>query len=179
MAIQAEYHDEPQLVPQSTGLVSFAQLAGASFACASCFEKACCFYRSVYGELMPFVLLGGLIGISIGGTVFGNRLAVAVAKYAPDLPAGTASSVRQSVEVIKTLQGADKQAVIRAYSEALGAFFRSFPIDACAVHVSMCTGEEENIVDGASLLCHRRIRVRPRRPYCDHRVGVGAVREEL
>jgi len=93
IVIQAEYHDTPRLVPQSTSLVNFTQLTG------------------------------GIIGIAIAGTIFGNRLATSIAKYAPDLPAGTAAAVRQSVAVIYTLEGADQANVIRAYSEALGYVF--------------------------------------------------------
>jgi MFS family permease len=93
IVIQAAYHDRPRLVPQATSLVNFTQLTG------------------------------GIIGISIAGTIFGNRLTSAINKYAPDLPASTAEAVRNSVAVIYTLEGEQKANVIRAYSESLGYVF--------------------------------------------------------
>ncbi|KAG8874894.1 hypothetical protein FRB97_005554 [Tulasnella sp. 331] len=93
IAIQAEYHDNPRMVPQSTSLVNFTQLTG------------------------------GIIGISVAGTIFGNRLGVSLGKYAPDLPAATVQAIKSSVTAIATLSGDDKANVIRAYSEALGYVF--------------------------------------------------------
>jgi len=93
IVIQAEYHDQPRMVPQSTSLVNFTQLTG------------------------------GIIGIAIAGTIFGNRLSTSIAKYAPDLPQATIVAVKQSVSVIYTLEGADQAGVIKAYSEALGYVF--------------------------------------------------------
>ncbi|KAG8885078.1 hypothetical protein FRB97_002243 [Tulasnella sp. 331] len=93
IVIQAEYHDEPRMVPQATSLVNFTQLTG------------------------------GIIGVAVAGTIFGNRLSSSIAKYAPGLSADTVSAVRQSVTVIQTLSGEDKANVIRAYSEALGYVF--------------------------------------------------------
>ncbi|KAG8946383.1 hypothetical protein FRC03_001392 [Tulasnella sp. 419] len=84
---------QPSLVPQATSLVNFTQL------------------------------LGGIVGIAIAGTIFGNRLRSGLAVYAPDLPHETAVAVSQSVAVIRTLSGAQKEGVVRAYSEALGYIF--------------------------------------------------------
>jgi len=93
IAIQAEYAHEPEMVPQATSLVTFAQL------------------------------VGGIIGIAVAGTIFGNQLTTGFAKYAPNLPQDVALSVRQSVLVISTLSPEDKANVIKAYSDALGYVF--------------------------------------------------------
>ncbi|KAG9039579.1 hypothetical protein FRB95_009159 [Tulasnella sp. JGI-2019a] len=93
IVIQAEYHDQPRLVPQSTSLVNFTQLTG------------------------------GIIGVAVAGTIFGNRLTTALNKYAPTLSSDSAEAVRQSVSAIGNLTGDDKANVIRAYSEALGYVF--------------------------------------------------------
>ncbi|KAG8991828.1 hypothetical protein FRB93_002563 [Tulasnella sp. JGI-2019a] len=93
IVIQAEYHDQPRLVPQSTSLVNFTQLTG------------------------------GIIGVAVAGTIFGNRLNTGLAKYAPTLSAASAEAVRQSVTAIKSLEGEDKANVIRAYTDALGYVF--------------------------------------------------------
>ncbi|KAM0793803.1 hypothetical protein ACM66B_001219 [Microbotryomycetes sp. NB124-2] len=77
-------------IPQKTGLVTFSQL------------------------------VGGTIGIAIGNTIFGNKLASALRAYAPDAPF---ELVRQSVESIKTLAPELKPGVIRAYVEALNNVF--------------------------------------------------------
>ena len=91
--IQAEYHDKPVMVPQATSLVNFTQL------------------------------VGGIVGIAVSGSVFGNRLSSGIALYAPELDSAIAIAVKQSVKVIATLEGAEKAAVIKAYSEALGGLF--------------------------------------------------------
>ncbi|KAG8888314.1 hypothetical protein FRB98_007972 [Tulasnella sp. 332] len=93
VAIQAEYHDEPQKIPQSTSLVNFSKWSG------------------------------GVIGLAAGGAIFGNRLAADIKMYAPDLSPATARAVRQSVFVIQTLGAQDKENVINAYSNALGCVF--------------------------------------------------------
>ncbi|KAG9010748.1 hypothetical protein FRB94_010026 [Tulasnella sp. JGI-2019a] len=93
IAIQAEYHDNPRMVPQSTSLVNFTQLSG------------------------------GIIGISVAGTIFGNRLGVSLAKFAPELSEEVVLMVKSSVSTIATLSGDDKANVIRAYSDALGYVF--------------------------------------------------------
>ncbi|KAG8894654.1 hypothetical protein FRC00_008630 [Tulasnella sp. 408] len=93
IAIQAEYVNEPEMVPQSTSLLNFTQL------------------------------VGGIIGIAISGTIFGNQLSKGIAHYAPNLDPALAATVKQSVEVIHSLTGDDKAHVIRAYSEALGYVF--------------------------------------------------------
>ncbi|KAG8863135.1 hypothetical protein FRB96_009317 [Tulasnella sp. 330] len=93
IAIQAEYHDNPRMVPQSTSLVNFTQYSG------------------------------GIIGVSVAGTIFNNRLGVSLMKFAPDLPATTVLMIKSSVATISTLSGDEKANVIRAYSEALGYVF--------------------------------------------------------
>lgn len=65
---------------------------------------------------------------SIAGTIFANRLQTALALYAPNLDPDVAEAVRHSVAVIKTLSGADKDGVVKAYAEALGyTFILSIP----------------------------------------------------
>ncbi|KAG8880655.1 hypothetical protein FRB97_000609 [Tulasnella sp. 331] len=91
IVIQAEYHDQPGLIPRGTSFVNFTQLTG------------------------------GAIGIAIAGTIFGNQLTSSMAKYAPNLSSSIVLAVRQSVNVIYTLPVEDKANVIRAYSESLGA----------------------------------------------------------
>jgi len=93
ITIQAEYNDEPIMVPQATSLVNFTQL------------------------------VGGIVGIAVAGAIFGNRLSSGISKYAPNLDPAVSTAVRQSVHVIYTLEGDDRAHVIKAYSEALGYVF--------------------------------------------------------
>jgi len=93
IAIQAEYAHEPKMVPQSTSLVNFTQLTG------------------------------GIIGIAIAGTIFGNQLSKSLAIHAPNLSPALALAVRQSVQVIRTLDPEDKVNVVKAYTQALGYVF--------------------------------------------------------
>ncbi|KAG8857977.1 hypothetical protein FRB96_005468 [Tulasnella sp. 330] len=93
VAIQAEYHNEPQKIPQSTSLVNF------------------------------FTWSGGVIGLAAAGAIFGNRLASDIKAFAPDLSPETVSAVRQSVLAISALDASARQNVIKAYSNALGCVF--------------------------------------------------------
>ena len=72
----------PEDLPQATALVSFAQL------------------------------LGGVLGISVCGTVFANELSSGLKKYAPEAPF---KLVRDSVEAIYTLPVEQRAGVIHAY----------------------------------------------------------------
>ncbi|KAG0143946.1 hypothetical protein CROQUDRAFT_48074 [Cronartium quercuum f. sp. fusiforme G11] len=96
---------EEKDIPQATSLVTFAQL------------------------------IGGVIGIAVAQTIFGNALSSNLIKYAPDAPF---ELVRSSVETIATLPESLRPGVIHAYIEALqqvyilgipcgaAAFFSSF-----------------------------------------------------
>ncbi|KAG8887583.1 hypothetical protein FRB98_009425 [Tulasnella sp. 332] len=93
VAIQAEYHDEPQKIPQSTSLVNCAKWSG------------------------------GVIGLAAAGAMFNNRLSTSIHQYAPSLPPETVTMVKESILIIATLQDPDKQNVIRAYSDSMGCVF--------------------------------------------------------
>ncbi|KAG9038717.1 hypothetical protein FRB95_000307 [Tulasnella sp. JGI-2019a] len=93
VAIQAEYYDEPQKIPQSSSLVNFSKWTG------------------------------GALGLAAGGGIFGNRLSSSITAFAPDLPPETSEAVKQSVIAIHSLTGQDKVNVLRAYSNALGCVF--------------------------------------------------------
>jgi len=103
MAIQAEYADEPELIPQASSLLTFLQL------------------------------LGGVIGIAIAGTIFNNELVKELAKYASGLTPETLQAVKQSVTVIFTLPESMQVPVVKAYVHALDyAFLLSVPTCICA-----------------------------------------------
>ncbi|EJD43051.1 transporter [Auricularia subglabra TFB-10046 SS5] len=91
IAIQAEYADKEHMVPQATAVVAWAQL------------------------------LGGIIGISIAGTVFANGLN----KFLPvGLPPEIRDHVRQSVAVIFMIPDeAQRAAVIHSYIKAIDQVF--------------------------------------------------------
>ncbi|QRV80260.1 major facilitator superfamily transporter [Ceratobasidium sp. AG-Ba] len=93
IAIQAEYANEEELIPQGSSLVTFTQL------------------------------IGGIIGIAIAGSVLANQLGKYLFLYAPDLPEGVSMAVRQSVSVIFTLPQEQRDVVIRAYLKALNTVF--------------------------------------------------------
>ena len=93
IAIQAEYADEVETIPQATSLVTFLQL------------------------------VGGTVGIAISGTVFGTRLTTNLAQYAGVIPAETLQAVRQSVSVIFKLPQELQDSVVKAYVAALDYTF--------------------------------------------------------
>ncbi|KAH9815249.1 major facilitator superfamily domain-containing protein [Melampsora americana] len=73
-------------VPQATSMVTFAQL------------------------------IGGVIGIAVAQTIFGNALTTNLIKFAPDAPFAL---VRSSVESIATLPDSIRPGVIHAYTNSL------------------------------------------------------------
>ncbi|PVF94123.1 ABC transporter [Serendipita vermifera] len=93
MAIQAEYVDEPSLIPQASSLLTF------------------------------FQLLGGVVGIAIAGTIFNNQLSKTIAQYASSLPPEMVTPVKQSVTVIFSLPPELKSQVVHAYVKALDYTF--------------------------------------------------------
>jgi len=107
IAIQAEYNSEENMIPQSSSMVTFTQL------------------------------VGGIIGIAIAGSIFANQLVKELAHYAPNLSPDVVRGVRQSVTYIATLPLDEREAVISAYSRALGyAWLLSVP---CGVLASLCS----------------------------------------
>jgi len=103
MAIQAEYADEVELVPQASSLLTFLQL------------------------------LGGVIGIAIAGTIFNNQLVKELATYASGLDPQVMQAVKQSVTVIFTLPASQQAPVVHSYVKALDyTFVLSVPTCVCA-----------------------------------------------
>lgn len=91
MAVQAEYAYEPELIPQASSLLTFLQL------------------------------LGGVIGIAIAGTIFGNQLGAELANSG--LPEEVINGVKQSVTVIFSLQPEARAPVVTAYIKAVDYTF--------------------------------------------------------
>ena len=94
IAIQTEFNDQPELIPQATAVASFAQL------------------------------VGGTLGIAVAGTVFSNQLVHNLSgpireALGPDL----LRAVRQSVTVIFNLPEQLRQPVIDAYVNAIATMF--------------------------------------------------------
>ncbi|KAH7886416.1 MFS general substrate transporter [Phlebopus sp. FC_14] len=71
VAIQAEYADNEVLIPQATAFVNFCQI------------------------------LGGIVSISMAGSIFANELRRNVPIYAPDLTSAMLSAILQSVTAIQ------------------------------------------------------------------------------
>ncbi|PVF94122.1 ABC transporter [Serendipita vermifera] len=98
-AIQAEYADEPSLIPQASSLLSCLQF------------------------------LGGAIGIAITGTVFNNQLSKTIAQYASSLSPEMITAVKQSVTVIFSLSHELQRQVVHAYVKALDyTFIMAVPV---------------------------------------------------
>lgn len=70
-----------------------------------------------------FQLLGGVLGISIAGTVFANSLKSNISMYAPTLPNQLITGARQSISIVFGLPADLKHQVIIAYVRALDWVF--------------------------------------------------------
>ncbi|KAJ7249526.1 major facilitator superfamily domain-containing protein [Mycena haematopus] len=93
LAVQAEFAEEPDRVPQATSLVSFSQLLGLS------------------------------VGVATGGALFGNELNKQLIADAPFLSEVLRQALKDSVELIFTLPQESQGAVISAYTKSLSAVF--------------------------------------------------------
>ncbi|CAG7852110.1 Putative HC-toxin efflux carrier TOXA [Serendipita indica DSM 11827] len=103
MAIQAEYADTPNLIPQASSLLTFLQL------------------------------LGGVVGIAIAGTIFNNQLVKELARFGGTLEPDVLQAVKQSVTVIFTLPADIQTVVVHSYVKALDyTFILSVPTCALA-----------------------------------------------
>jgi MFS family permease len=86
LAAQAEYAKQPHIIGKVTGVTTFTQM------------------------------LGGLIGLAVGGSIFADKLSQNLDKYAPGVDAKVASSPTD----IRTIVSGDQlQAVIHAYTDSL------------------------------------------------------------
>ncbi|KAL7411362.1 ABC transporter [Mrakia frigida] len=91
VAIQAEFHSTPELVAQATALGTF------------------------------FQLIGGVIGISISGTLFNNQLASELSKLG--VSSEIIEGVKASVKTIFALDADLKELVLSGYVKALNPVF--------------------------------------------------------
>ncbi|CCA66622.1 probable DHA14-like major facilitator; ABC transporter [Serendipita indica DSM 11827] len=93
IAVQAEWADKDELIPQATSIVTF------------------------------FQLMGGILGIAIAGSVFANQLRKNIAIFAPGLDPRIAEAVRQTLSVLEMLPQEVQGQVIQAYLRALNYVF--------------------------------------------------------
>ncbi|KAG8832129.1 hypothetical protein FRC17_001962 [Serendipita sp. 399] len=93
IAIQTEWADRDELIPQATSIVTF------------------------------FQLMGGILGIAIAGAVFANQLRSSLAIYAPGLDPQIAEMIKNTLSVVATLQPDVQAKVITAYVRALNYVF--------------------------------------------------------
>ncbi|KAG8815924.1 hypothetical protein FRC19_000679 [Serendipita sp. 401] len=110
MAIQAEYADTPELIPQASSLLTFLQL------------------------------LGGVVGIAIAGTIFNNQLVKELAANDTQsvLTPEMLQAVKQSVTVIFQLDPTVRDLVVHSYVKALDyTFIYSVPTSALAGFAAM------------------------------------------
>lgn len=64
--------------------------------------------------------VGALVGVTIAGTIFINKIHQGVPKYAPDLSPDLTEVVIQTVSAIAKVPKESQAGVLRAYREALG-----------------------------------------------------------
>ncbi|KAJ7221873.1 ABC transporter [Mycena rebaudengoi] len=93
LAVQADFVDEPERIPQATSLVSFSQLLGLA------------------------------VGVAAGGAVFGNELEKQLTVQAPFLSGDLRTILKGSVKLISALPPDEQTAVVRAYTQSLSAVY--------------------------------------------------------
>ncbi|KDQ20414.1 hypothetical protein BOTBODRAFT_183202 [Botryobasidium botryosum FD-172 SS1] len=71
--------------------------------------------------------IGGILGVSIAGTIFQNKLASGLLQFAPEAPYAL---LRHSIEAIATLPANQKAGAIHAYVEALKLVFVAMGVSA-------------------------------------------------
>ncbi|KAJ7572138.1 MFS general substrate transporter [Mycena floridula] len=93
IAVQADYADNEDMIPQATSFVSFCQI------------------------------LGGLVGIAMGGSIFANNLRRNLDVYGDILSPEIKMAILRSVSVIKLLPEPQQTDVVSAYAQSLGPVF--------------------------------------------------------
>ena len=93
IAVQAEYANEQETIPQATSLLTFMQL------------------------------MGGTVGNAILGTVFGTKLTSNLAQNVGVIPTAILQIVRQSVSIVFMLPKALQEPIVNAYVAALSYTF--------------------------------------------------------
>ncbi|KAK1228815.1 hypothetical protein PQX77_008134 [Marasmius sp. AFHP31] len=93
VAVQADYADEEEMIPQATSFFSFCQI------------------------------LGGIVGIAMAGSIFSNNFRKNLDLHATNLPPEIKAAVLSSVTVIRSLPEALKAEVVLAYARSLGPIF--------------------------------------------------------
>ncbi|KAJ6515064.1 MFS general substrate transporter [Mycena vitilis] len=93
LAVQVDYADDEDMIPQATAFVSFTQI------------------------------LGGIVGIAVAGSIFANKFRRNLDVYGGDLPPDAKAAVLQTVTVIKTLPPELRAQVVDAYARSLGPIF--------------------------------------------------------
>ncbi|KAG8880192.1 hypothetical protein FRB99_004827 [Tulasnella sp. 403] len=68
-------------------------------------------------------LFGGMVGVSIAGTIFTNKLRHGIQRYAPGLPQEIMKDVVESVNALDEVPSDKLQGVLFAYSTSLGYVF--------------------------------------------------------
>lgn len=103
VAVQAEWRDSVEVIPQATTLIAFCQIFGA------------------------------ILGISIAETVFANQLKHNLAVSMPNLPATVRSALQQSVAGLKELDPSLRKSVLQAYLHSIAqSFLLGVPASALA-----------------------------------------------
>jgi len=116
LSVQGEYAYQPHLIAQGTAMVNFTQT------------------------------MGGVFGISIGGTVFLNKL-TSILKNTPGLTSEQILLVRSSVLAIAKLPANVMPAVISAYSDALNdVFIIGVPVIVLGAFAGMVT-RNHNLIE--------------------------------
>ncbi|KAG8983536.1 hypothetical protein FRB94_007770 [Tulasnella sp. JGI-2019a] len=93
MIVQAEYRNEPKIIPQVSALMNALQL------------------------------FGGMVGVAISGTIFSNKLRSGLTQYAPGLPDDIKNEIVASVTGIGQVPSEFLHPVLHSYSNALGYVF--------------------------------------------------------
>jgi hypothetical protein len=105
LAVQFELKAEPWLIPAGTGISIFSKFSFSEF-------------KFVADSVVGFA--GRIVGLSIGGSVFGNTIQTNIAKYAPDLPPQYAEALINDASAVWTLIPEQyREASLIAYTEAL------------------------------------------------------------
>lgn len=65
-------------------------------------------------------LFGGMVGVAVSGTIFSNKLRSGLALYAPGLDSDVRDAIIASVSAIGDVPSDLHDAVLHAYSTALG-----------------------------------------------------------
>jgi len=124
VAVQAEWRDSVEIIPQATTVIAFCQT------------------------------FGSILGVSVAETVFTNQLKHNLAIKAPNLPATVISALEQSLATLEELDPSVRESVLRAYLQSIAQSFILGVVASVFISLCAMTARNVSLADRSENISH-------------------------